>query len=80
MKKNAWWLLNHSLTIVNSIGWVVSLPSNSHHKDYYICSRESEPKTSFDTVTDVTGWGLDPTPLRSKPVANEGFFLLESLG
>ena len=26
------------------IGWVVPLPSNSHHQDYYILSRKSQPK------------------------------------
>ena len=29
----------------------------SHHQDYYIFSRESQPKPSFATVT---GWGVDP--------------------
>ena len=34
-------------------------PSNSHHQDYYIFSRESRNpyKPSFATVT---GWGVDP--------------------
>ena len=30
----------------------------SHHQDYYIFSRESQPKPSFATVT---GWGVDGT-------------------
>ena len=29
------------------ICWVVPPPSNSHHQDYYIFSRESQPKPSF---------------------------------
>ena len=28
---------------------VVPSPSNSHHQDYYICSREFQPKPSFAT-------------------------------
>ena len=31
--------------------WVVPLPSNSDHQDYYIFSRESQPKPSFATIT-----------------------------
>ena len=31
-------------------------PSNSHHQDYSLFSRESQPKPSFMTVT---GWGVD---------------------
>ena len=30
-------------------------PSNSHHQDYYIFSRESRPKPSFATVTGLGG-------------------------
>ncbi len=40
-----------------NISWVVPPPSNSHHQDYYIFSRESQPKPSFATVT---GWRVDP--------------------
>ena len=29
------------------ISWVVPPPSKSHHQDYYIFSRESQPKPSF---------------------------------
>ena len=41
---------------INSVTWVVTPPSNSHHQDYYIFSRESQPKPSFATIT---GWGVD---------------------
>ena len=34
-----------------SIDWVVLSPSKSHHQEYYIFSRESQPKPSFLTVT-----------------------------
>ena len=41
--------------------WKFGLPptqDSSHHQDYYIFSRESQPKPSFATVT---GWGVDPS-------------------
>ena len=38
-----------------AICWVVPLPSNSHHQDYYIFSRGSQPKPSFATVTGRRG-------------------------
>ena len=31
------------------IYWFIPLPSSSHHQDYSICSRESQPKPSFAT-------------------------------
>ena len=36
---------------VEGLNWVVPPPSNSHHQDYYIFSRGSQPKPSFATVT-----------------------------
>ncbi len=35
--------------------WVVPLPKNSHHQDYYIFSRGSQPKPSF--ATGILGGG-----------------------
>ena len=35
----------------SGIPWVVPLPSNSHHQDYSILSRGSQPKPSFAIVT-----------------------------
>ena len=35
--------------------WVVPPPSNSHHQDYYIFSRGSQPKPSF--ATGILGGG-----------------------
>ena len=35
--------------------WVVPPPSKSHHQDYYIFSRESQPKPSF--ATGILGGG-----------------------
>ena len=40
---------HHHLKI--GIVWVVPPPSNSHHQDYSIFSRASQPKPSFATVT-----------------------------
>ena len=37
------------------ISWVVPLPSNSHHQDYYVFSRGSQPKPSF--ATGILGGG-----------------------
>ena len=37
------------------ITWVVPPPSNSHHQDYYIFSRGSQPRTSF--ATGILGGG-----------------------
>ena len=48
MKENMSILKDHMLIII----WDVPLPSNSHHQDYYIFSRESRTKPSFVTVTD----------------------------
>ena len=42
--------------------WVVPLPSNIYHQDYYIFSRGSQPKPSFATVT---GRGDNPRNTRS---------------
>ena len=41
-----------------AISWVVPPPSNSHHQDYYIFNRESQPKPSFATVA---GRGDNPS-------------------
>ena len=38
------------LSFLITIPWVVPLPSNSHHQDHYIFTRESQPKPSFATV------------------------------
>ncbi len=38
-----------------NICWVVPPPSNSHHQDYYIFSRGSQPKPSF--ATGILGGG-----------------------
>ena len=44
------------------ITWVVPPPSKSHHQDYYIFSRESQPKPSFPlllgggTTQVITEW------------------------
>ena len=47
------------------------LPSNSHHQDYYIFNRESQPKPSFTTVT-----GRGATPNVYKYVSQSiGFFM-----
>ena len=35
--------------------WVVPPPSNSHHQDYYIFSRGSQPKPSFATIASWEG-------------------------
>ena len=37
------------------ITWVVPPPSNSHHQDYYIFSRGSQPKPSFATIASWEG-------------------------
>ena len=42
-------------------------PSNSHHQDYYIFSREPIYKPSFVTVT---GWGVDPNNILKKHPQN----------
>ena len=47
--------------------WVVPLPSNSHHQDHYIFSRESRTKPSFATVT---GRGDNPRNYSKDPVMN----------
>ena len=39
------------------IYWVVPPPSNSHHQDYYMFSRESQPKPSFPLLL---GGGNNP--------------------
>ena len=44
-------LFQWSLIFMNCMAWVVPLPSNSHHQDSYIFSRESRTKPSFATVT-----------------------------
>ena len=43
--------------------WVIPLPSNSHHQDYSIFSRESQAKPSFATVT---GKGDNPSSTSKK--------------
>ncbi len=45
------WLVLTTPHLVHLVGkiWVVPLPSNSHHQDYSIFSRESQPKPSFLT-------------------------------
>ena len=44
--------------------WVVPPPSNSHHQDYYIFSRGSQPKPSF--ATGIPGGGTTQhTPHRN---------------
>ena len=45
------WHLPTILLPFRGICWVLPPPSNSHHQDYYIFSRESQPKPSFATVT-----------------------------
>ena len=49
---------------INSVTWVVPPPSNSHHQDYYIFSRESQPKPSFATVTGYILISLSTLVLR----------------
>ena len=41
-----------------AIFWVVPPPSNSHHQDYYIFSRGSQPKPSF--ATGIVGGVVQP--------------------
>ena len=49
--------------------WVVPPPSNSHHQDYYIFSRGSQPKPSF--ATGILGGGTtQDLDLRFAPPQN----------
>ena len=43
------------MMFIITIVWVVPPPSKSHHQDYYIFSRESQPKPSF--ATGILGGG-----------------------
>ena len=51
------WIWYLSIRVGNSfISLIYPPPTNSHHQDLSIFSRESQPKPSFVTVT---GWGVD---------------------
>ena len=58
---NCWSLNPHVSVLVyytwvlQAIYWIYPPPSNGHHQDCSILSRESQPKPSFATVT--AGWG-----------------------
>ena len=50
-----------TFTIKNVGKYTLGLPPTqdaSHHQDFYIFSRESQPKPSF--ATGDSGWGVDP--------------------
>lgn len=49
------------------IGWVVFLFDRSHHQEFYICGRGSQPKPLFFTITGEGGQPMSPritTPRR----------------
>ncbi len=48
-------MIKKGSSIYMGLSWVVPLPSNSHHQDYYIFSRGSRTKPSF--ATGILGGG-----------------------
>ncbi len=46
-----------SLMVIFRLGLPPATQDASHHQDYYMSSRESQPRPSF---AKVTGWGVDP--------------------
>ena len=57
-------LKTEGIWISIGISWNYPPPSNSHHQDYFIFSRESQPKPSFVTVT---GWGVNQRDIKGCP-------------